>query len=160
VLSGDEPSRVRAAAVRLGLDPSRALGGQAPEAKAAWLREHHAEHTLMVGDGVNDAPAAAEARCSATPAVDRPFLPARTDLYFTTPGLAAIGAALLAARDLAALVRQMLAFAVLYNAVVVAAALSGLMAPWLAAIVMPLSSIVVVLRATTTVARRSPAWKL
>jgi Cu2+-exporting ATPase len=160
ILSGDDEARARDAAERLGLPPNRALGGCSPKDKAAWLRTHDGAHALMVGDGVNDALAVAEAQCSATPAIDRPFLPARTDFYFTSPGLGAVGAALRASRDLAAIVRRNLVFAVGYNVLAVGAALAGLMAPWLAAIVMPLSSIVVVARTSAAIARRSRAWKL
>ena len=47
-----------------------------------------------MGDGVNDAPAVSIAHCAGTPAIDRPFLPARTDFYFTTAGLHPVPAAL------------------------------------------------------------------
>jgi Cu2+-exporting ATPase len=113
----------------------------------------------MVGDGINDALAMQTARCGATPAIDRPFLPARTDFYFTTPGLLAISTALQAARDVGAMVRSNVGFAIAYNALVVSLALVGEMKPWLAAIVMPLSSVVVVIRTTLLMTRRSRAWK-
>jgi len=43
-----------------------------------------------VGDGVNDALALDRAHASGTPAIDRPFVPARADFFFVTPGLAPI----------------------------------------------------------------------
>jgi Cu2+-exporting ATPase len=159
ILSGDEQARVDAAAARLGVSREVALGGCSPARKAAWIAAHSPTETLMVGDGINDALAMQSAHCGATPAIDRPFLPARTDFYFTTPGLLAIGTALRAARDVASVVRTNLAFAVAYNALVVSLALAGAMQPWLAAIVMPLSSVVVVLRTSASMARRSRRWR-
>jgi Cu2+-exporting ATPase len=159
ILSGDAPQRVAASAARLGVEAERALGGCSPAHKAAWIAANRPEQTLMVGDGINDALAMQAAHCGATPAIDRPFLPARTDFYFTTPGLLAIGTALQAARDVRAMVASNVGFAIAYNAVVVSLALVGEMKPWLAAIVMPLSSVVVVIRTTAVMLRRSRAWK-
>jgi Cu2+-exporting ATPase len=104
------------------------------------------------------------ALCGATPAIDRPFLPARTDFYFTTPGLRAIRSALQEAKLLSRVVRTNLCFAVAYNLVAVGVALAGLMQPWLAAIVMPLSSLVVVLRTSSAMRgsaalTQEPAWR-
>jgi Cu2+-exporting ATPase len=159
ILSGDAPERVAAAATQLGVPTDYVLGACSPAEKAAWIAAHAPDQTLMVGDGINDALAMQTARCGATPAIDRPFLPARTDFYFTTPGLLAISIALQAARDVGAMVRSNVGFALAYNAVVVSLALAGAMQPWLAAIVMPLSSVVVVIRTTLVMTRRSRAWK-
>jgi len=111
------------------------------------------------GDGLNDAPAAAEALCSGTPAIDRPFMAARTDFYFTTPGLGPIRLALVAARKLGWVSRLNVGVAISYNAIAVALALAGLMRPWLAAILMPASSILVVSLTASSLSRRSPLWK-
>jgi len=159
ILSGDDDAHVQAAAARLGLPASHALARKSPTDKARWLADHDGAHALMVGDGVNDALAVGAALCSATPAVDRPFLPARTDFYFTTPGLSAISAALLASRAVARIVQQNLRFAVAYNAVFVSVALAGLMAPWVAAIAMPLGSAFVVARTAAAIERSSHTWK-
>jgi Cu2+-exporting ATPase len=159
ILSGDAPERVAKAARSLGIDERGAFGGCSPSEKAAWITGHDPEHTLMVGDGINDAPAMLAARCGATPAIDRPFLPARTDFYFTTPGLLAIGAALEAAKTVRSMVRSNIGFALAYNALVVSLSLVGIMKPWLAAIVMPLSSVVVVVRTSAAMARRSRRWR-
>ncbi|MGD8862273.1 MAG: heavy metal translocating P-type ATPase [Myxococcales bacterium] len=159
VLSGDAPERVATVAAGLGLPADRALGGLSPDEKAAWIDQHGAAETLMIGDGINDSLAVDAALCSGTPAVDRAFLPARTDFHFTTAGLAPVGAALHAADDLSAVVRGNLIFAVAYNAGAVALSLGGLVAPWLAAVVMPLSSVAVVARTSAAVTRRSRLWK-
>jgi Cu2+-exporting ATPase len=144
VLSGDHPDRVRALARRVGLDEERAEGGLGPEAKAARVRELDRHDTLMVGDGINDAPSFAAAYCTATPAVDRPHLPARADLYYLGDGVAAVAHALAAARRLRRVVWGNLAFALAYNAVALALAFAGVVTPVLAAVLMPASSLTVV----------------
>lgn len=142
VLSGDAPERVRRVAAALGVPPERALGGMSPDDKAAWLRAHDRSDTLMIGDGINDSLAVEAAFCSGTPAVDRPFMAARSDFYFVTAGLAPVTRALRGARRLSRVVRRNLAFAVVYNVGAVSLALAGLMQPWLAAVLMPASSLV------------------
>lgn len=141
VLSGDAPERVLGITKELGLDADHALGGRDPEAKAAWLEEHDPTKTLMIGDGLNDSLAATTAAASGTPAIDRPFLASRCDFYFTTPGLAPIRESFEVADALRASLRVVLGFAVLYNVGAVVIAWAGFMQPWLAAVLMPSSSL-------------------
>ncbi len=141
LLSGDEPARVRDVAARCGVASERALGGASPRGKDEWLTAHDHDDVLMVGDGINDSLAVEHAFCSGTPAIDRPFMAARSDFYFVSPGLAPIRAALHAARAVARVRSMNLAIAASYNLVAVALAYAGLMSPLLCAVVMPLSSI-------------------
>ena len=145
VLSGDRPERVEAIAARAGVPAEQALAACDPDAKAAWLRAHDPERTLMVGDGLNDGLAATVAGCSGTPAVDRPFLASRCDFYFTTPGLGPVVDALRVAHRLRRTLRHVLTFAASYNVVAVGVALAGWMQPWLAAVLMPASSLTTLL---------------
>jgi len=156
ILSGDATARVHALADRLGLPRERALGDRSPEDKAAWLRDHGAERdTLFVGDGINDTLAADVALVSGTPSIDRPFMPARCDFYFTTAGLTPVRELLSDARRLRGVVRADLALAVAYNLGAVALAYAGLVEPWLAAILMPISSVATI--ALTTLSLRRTA---
>jgi len=158
LLSGDAPAKVRAVAQRLGIEPANARGGLDPEAKAAHVRALDARDTLMVGDGLNDSPSFEAALCAATPAVDRPVLPGKADFYFLGDGIAAIGRALGAARQLRRIVRDNLAFAVVYNVGAVALCLAGLVTPLIAAVLMPLSSITVVGLTAYRLSGRRRAW--
>ncbi|HEX8792438.1 MAG TPA: heavy metal translocating P-type ATPase metal-binding domain-containing protein, partial [Polyangiaceae bacterium] len=125
LLSGDTQPRVEAAAAACGIPARHAVGEQTPRSKAAFLDAHDNADTLFVGDGVNDALALDHAHVSGTPAVDRPYLPARADFFFVTPGLAPLRLALRTARALAQVVRAVLAIALVYNAVAIALALAG-----------------------------------
>jgi Cu2+-exporting ATPase len=144
VLSGDRPERAVAMGASLGVEASSCLGGLSPSAKARWIEEYGRRDLLMLGDGINDALAFQAAWCSGTPAVHRPFVPARADFYYLTAGLAPIRIALGLARRLVRVSRANLGFALVYNAVMVAAAAAGRVTPLLAAVVMPLSSVLVV----------------
>ena len=159
LLSGDEAGRVAAAAQAIGIEPSRAIGGCRAEDKAAWLRTHDRQDTLMVGDGINDLYAVAAAFCSGTPAVDRPFVASRADFYFVSPGLLPIRVALSASRALARVVRRNLAVALAYNAVAVGLVLAGVMSPLTCAVLMPLSSLSTILATGMSLSERSFAWR-
>jgi Cu2+-exporting ATPase len=155
ILSGDAPARVEA----LDLPVDEALGGQTPFAKREWALAHDPAHTLAIGDGLNDAPLFDAVCCSGTPAIDRPFLPARSDFYFVTPGLRPVRLALLAAAELRRVSKRNLAMAVFYNLGTVGLAAAGLLSPLLCAVVMPLSSLSVVLATAWSLSPRSALWK-
>ena len=158
VLSGDSAEATRTMAIECGIDGARAFGARTPEGKAAWLRElvaRDGKKTLFVGDGINDSLVAEEAYCAGTPAIDRPFMAARCDFYFVSPGLGPVRAALEMSKRLARVVRSNLAIAVFYNVITVTLALAGVMTPLWCAILMPISSLTTVL-ATTAQLTREP----
>jgi Cu2+-exporting ATPase len=159
MLSGDADARVRAVAEASGIPAERAVGEHGAEQKAAWIRARDRGDTLMVGDGINDSLVVSEAHCSGTPAIDRPFMAARSDFYFVTPGLGPIRLALEASRTLARVIRRNLAIAVSYNALTVGLAYTGRMSPVLCAILMPLSSLTVIAFTAASLSKRSALWK-
>jgi Cu2+-exporting ATPase len=112
-----------------------------------------------LGDGINDGPAMQRARCSGTPAVDRPFVPSRADFYFLTPGLFPVRVALNAAKAVRRVVRTALTFATLYNVLAIGLCYAGAMRPWLAAIFMPLSSISVLTYTAFALSPRRKVWR-
>lgn len=158
LLSGDRAARVEQAAHLLGLEPGAAVAGATPAEKAAWIARYDRDDTLMVGDGINDAPALAAAHCAGTPAVDHPSVSARTDFYYLGSGIAAVRRVLLASRRLRAVVRSSLILAVGYNALAVTAALAGWITPLVAAVLMPVSSIGVVTLTAVRLSRKEDSW--
>ncbi|MCS6898966.1 MAG: HAD-IC family P-type ATPase [Myxococcales bacterium] len=141
LLSGDGVERVAALARRLGLAPERARAGASPEEKRAYVATGDA---LMVGDGVNDAAAMGAALCSATPAGELPFLPARTDAYVQGELVTGVRRLLIVGDRLQRTVRGAVTFGLAYNVLAVSAACMGWMSPLVAAVIMPLSSVAVV----------------
>ncbi len=159
MLSGDEPGRVAEMAASLGIADDHAVGGASPEGKAAWVSAHDRRDTFMIGDGINDGLAVERAFCSATPAADRPFMPARTDAWFVSPGLRPVRLALRASRALVAVNRRNLAVATAYNVGAVALSFAGLMSPILCATLMPLTSLSIILATIASLSPRRALWR-
>ncbi len=159
LLSGDAPERVIDVALRCGLTADRAIGGVSPRGKDDWLRAHDHRDLLMIGDGINDTLVVEHAFCSGTPAVDRPFMAARSDFYFMTPGLSPIRLALRAAKAVAWVRSMNLGIAIAYNLVAVTLAYAGLMSPLLCAVLMPLSSLTTMGATRVALTPGSRLWK-
>ncbi len=159
VLSGDRHERVERLTSVLPIEPARCRGEQSPEEKAAWIAARPSEKTLVLGDGINDLPAFAAAFASGTPAIDRPFVPARSDFYYRARGLWPIREALAVARAYTFAVRFNYGFALAYNAFVLSLAATGRMTPLLAAILMPASSLFIVGLNALIVGRKERAWR-
>lgn len=145
ILSGDAPEKVARLAAALGLVPSQAIGGLSPEEKSARVKALDHQDTLYLGDGANDSLAFDAAFVTGTPVVDRSLLESKADFYALGSGLAYLGEAFAAADARARGVRRAFAFALSYNLVVVALSATAHMNPLLAAILMPLSSVVSIL---------------
>ncbi len=158
LLSGDRSERVRKVGEQLRIASERVRGELSPEEKAAYVRALDRRDTCMVGDGINDGPAFDAAFTAATPAVDRPNLPARADFFFLGDGVQAVRTTFDAAKRLARVLRGNLIFAVLYNSAAVAACLAGLVGPLAAAVLMPSSSIALLGWTTYRLSGRSSAW--
>ena len=147
--SGDREPAVHHCARQLGLAPSRTHAQMLPDDKLSLVRRLQAggARVLMVGDGINDAPVLAAADVSI--AVNQASALARVsaDLVSIRPGLAPVAEALAAARRTRRVIAQNLGWAMVYNAAAIPAAACGLIAPWVAALGMSLSSLAVAVNA-------------
>ncbi len=159
IASGDQSARVQTLAAELGIPSARALGDLTPEAKRNLIERLDQSDTLMLGDGINDGLALSRAHCSGTPAIDRPFVPSRADFYFLTPGLTPVRQALTVARAVRRTVHKALWFAALYNVFAVGLSYAGFMRPWLAALLMPASSIAVLIFTAYALSSGRRIWK-
>jgi Cu2+-exporting ATPase len=146
ILSGDHPAVVRAIARQVGIEPLAARGGASPEEKLDTVRRTARDETVaMVGDGVNDAAALAAATVGIGVHGGAEAALAAADVYLARPGLEPVVELLRGARRTLGVIRRNLAFSLAYNVVAVSFAITGHMSPLLAAILMPLSSMTVVL---------------
>jgi Cu2+-exporting ATPase len=155
LLSGDRRAAVSPLAAALGIEEWRA--GLKPGDKVAILADlaRQGRKTLMVGDGLNDAPALAAAWCSLSPATAADVSQTAADIVFQGASLAALGEVLAVARRSLAIIRENIGFAVVYNGVAVPLAVLGLVTPPLAALAMSISSLAVVGNALR-LSRRQP----
>ncbi len=147
ILSGDREPAVKAAAAALGIHQWRAE--VTPVDKIARIEElaRHGHKVLMVGDGLNDAPALASAHASMSPVSATHMSQAVADAVFLGELLAPVETALRVSRKARLLMRQNLWLAVIYNALAVPVAIAGLVTPLIAAAAMSGSSLLVMLNA-------------
>lgn len=139
--SGDHPRLVRGVADTLGIDDAR--GGLSPEDKAAEVRDQPG--VAMVGDGINDALALRAASVGVAVGGGAEAALRVADAYLQRPGLEPLRDLLTGARRTHAVIRRNLAFSLAYNVVFASLALYGIITPLLAAVLMPLSSLTVVM---------------
>jgi Cu2+-exporting ATPase len=157
VISGDAPRTVAAWAQRLG--NVQAEGGLSPEDKLARVRRWREQGRVvaMVGDGVNDAPVLAAADLSVSFAGAAPIARAGADVILHHPDMRALPQLVRAGRRTVAVMRQNLAWAVVYNLIAIPLAVAGFVTPLWAAVGMSSSSLLVVLNAARLARRRQPA---
>ncbi len=141
ILSGDRATKVDAMTAALGLPPDRGIAGAAPQAKADWVREIDRDDTLMVGDGANDSLAFDAAFVRGTPVIHRGVLEGKADFYYLGRGIDGLRR-LFEVNDARRRTQAwLLVFSIAYNLVAVGLAAAGHMSPLLAAILMPVSSL-------------------
>jgi Cu2+-exporting ATPase len=143
ILSGDRAEAVTAVAG--ALDIADATGGLKPADKMARLDALKADgkRVLMVGDGLNDAPALARAHVSMSPITAVHLTQAAADAVFLGDRLAPVAHAIAVSRTALRLMKENLWIAVVYNTIAVPIAIAGLVTPLIAALAMSGSSIIV-----------------
>jgi len=147
ILSGDHEKNV----VRI----ANALGGVAysagitPKEKVDRLQQlsKQGHKTLMVGDGINDAPALASAHVSMAPASAADVGRNVSDMIFLRDSLAAVPRAIAVSKMAKRLIEQNFGLAIAYNMIAVPLAIAGYATPLIAALAMSSSSILVTLNA-------------
>ncbi len=147
ILSGDRESAVSPVAAALGVDTFRAEAS--PQQKLDHLADlaRQGRRVLMVGDGMNDAPALAAGHASMAPSDASDVGRTASDFVFLGKGLDSVLAAIDVASGSRKLIRQNFALAVLYNLIAVPVAAAGLASPLVAALAMSGSSLAVTVNA-------------
>jgi Cu2+-exporting ATPase len=143
ILSGDSELAVAAAAATLGI--ARHTSRATPEAKLARLRALQAQghRVLMLGDGINDGPVLAGADVSIALSGGAPLAHRAADIVLGGERLLRLPQCIALARRTRRVIRENLAWALLYNLIALPFAAAGWVTPWIAALGMAGSSLLV-----------------
>ena len=147
LLSGDGEAKVAETAARLGLERWSARATPASKIAAIQALQAEGHRVLMIGDGLNDAPALAAADVSMAPSAASDVSRTAAGIVFLSEDMGAIPTAIAVARTARRLILQNFGLAVVYNAIAIPLAIAGYATPLFAAIAMSASSVVVVANA-------------
>lgn len=151
--SGDLASIAGSVGVAVGLSPKDIRGGCSPEDKMAWVSEQRLRPVVVVGDGVNDLPAMARADVGVAMRRGAQVTLDRADVAMTGGGLRDVVALVDGSRSVMRTIRLNFAVSLAYNLVGGALAVTGAITPLIAAVLMPLSGLMV-----TAIALRMPRF--
>ncbi|REH99881.1 heavy metal translocating P-type ATPase [Staphylococcus felis] len=147
LLSGDSENTAQAIANQLGIQ--RVIAGVKPEEKAHTIKalQSQGKIVMMIGDGVNDAPALMQSNIGVAMGSGSDIALESSDIALVKNQLKYIPEALKLSRLTIRNIKQNLFFAFIYNLIGIPIAASGFLAPWLAGTAMAFSSVSVVLNA-------------
>ncbi len=158
MVSGDRQAAVQRVARAIGIE--KVMACATPQAKLAFVEalSSAGRKVLMVGDGINDAPALAAGFTSMAPSSASDIGRTAAETVFMGESLAAVTFARsigLAAQKLA---KQNFALAIGYNVLAVPVAMAGLASPLVAAVAMSTSSIIVIANALRLGLMKAPVY--
>ncbi|WP_395355383.1 heavy metal translocating P-type ATPase [Vibrio sp. D3] len=143
LLTGDSLSNARPVANEIGID--HVVASAKPEDKLAYLKSLDEDSiTMMVGDGINDAPTLAGAHLSVAMGGGTDVAKASADMTLLGDNLEKLLEARLLALRTRKIIRENLAWSLSYNLLILPLAVAGLVAPYIAVVGMSASSIIVV----------------
>lgn len=147
IISGDRAGAVNRLAESVGVSSYKS--GVLPGEKAGYMARlaEDGKKVLMVGDGLNDAPALVRAHVSMAPATAADVGRNAADFVFLHESLSAVTSAITISKKAGQLIRQNFGMAIAYNMIAIPSAILGYATPLVAAIAMSSSSLIVVLNA-------------
>jgi len=147
LLTGDHETAARGVAEKLGIDDVAWDLRPADKLERVKALQQRGAVVAMVGDGVNDAPVLAAAQVSIAMGGSTAVAAASADMILLSQQLPHLADGIAVARRTLSVIRQNLAWAVIYNLLAIPAAAAGYITPWLAALGMSASSLLVVANA-------------
>lgn len=146
LLTGDTQESASLIGSQVGIEPSHIIASAHPEDKLAKIKslQESGKHVAMIGDGVNDAAALAQANLSIAMGTGTDAAISTADITIMRPELMSIIDALALSRRTLRTIKVNLGWAFVYNAIGLPIAALGFMSPMYAAAAMALSSLFVV----------------
>lgn len=141
IISGDNSFAVNDAAAKLGIPLTHAFSGQTPEMKKEFAKKY--PKAIMVGDGANDAIALSHAWVGIAVHGSVDISLRASSVFLSNSGLENITALIISSRETLKVIKRNLYFSLLYNIAGSILAMNGHISPLIAAILMPISSFVV-----------------
>lgn len=147
LLSGDRQAEVTRISTQLGIE--NAVGELTPDGKLQLLQQFQQQGDVvaMIGDGINDAPVLSQAQVSIAMGEGTQIAHASADMILLSNNFSHLWTSIEVARRMRRVIKQNLFWALLYNLIALPLAAAGWVAPWMAAIGMSSSSLIVVLNA-------------
>jgi Cu2+-exporting ATPase len=146
ILSGDHQEVVASVGETLGLSRAACVGGAVPEEKLRAVQHAGRDGTVvMVGDGVNDAAAMGAASVGVGVHGGAEACLSTADVYLARPGLEPLVTLTEGAARTIRVIRRNIAFSIGYNVIGATLAVTGVITPLIAAVLMPASSLTVLL---------------
>lgn len=147
MLTGDQEEAARIIANKAGIH--HVISGVLPDGKAKVIRDlrKSRKKVLMIGDGINDAPALATANFSIALSNGTDVAMEAADITLVSDNLVRIPQAIEISRKTIVNIKQNMVGSLIYNSIGIPIAMTGLMMPWLAGAAMALSSVTVILNA-------------
>jgi heavy metal-(Cd/Co/Hg/Pb/Zn)-translocating P-type ATPase len=157
LLSGDNLEAVSTIAKEVNLPLEHVMSQLSPEEKSSIIAS--TPHSMMIGDGANDAMALSQADVGVAVLGAMDISLRAADVYLTTPGLAPVEKLISLAEETMKVVRRNLALSLVYNSLSVTAAFMGFISPLVAAVIMPLSSLTVLISTIIGTKKMRELWK-
>lgn len=144
ILSGDQPHAVKAVATELGISSYNAA--QSPEDKLAFVKtlQEQGKQIAMIGDGINDLPVLSGAKLSIAMGEACDITKMNADAILLNGQLKILHEAFLRARKTRKIIKENMTWALVYNTAMLPLAAAGFVPPYIAALGMSLSSLIVV----------------
>ncbi len=143
ILSGDREESVKNCAEQIGVSVNDAFFNQSPEDKLDFIKDH--PYSLMMGDGANDSMALSKSFVGMAVSGSVEIGLHVSDIYTSRPGLKSLPFIIDLSNETVSLIRRNLVISFFYNLIGIFLAFTGFINPLMAAILMPLSSLSVIL---------------
>jgi copper/silver-translocating P-type ATPase len=157
MISGDHQSVVNDIAHEVGLIKTEALAELTPEQKGELIKM--TPHSMMVGDGANDAVALSNAEVGVAVLGAMDISLRAADVYLTVPGLVMVEKLIHHSRETMRVIHRNLILSLIYNSISVVAVFTGIINPLVAAIIMPVSSLTVLFSTLAGTKKLRDLWK-